>query len=68
MTKVDCLSDIATVVSQAAAMNHPQLVGDESGNVIVPWYDWATFFEEHVVKSALKETITSGFLLRSLEQ
>ena len=54
MTKVDCLSDIATVVSQSATMNHPQLVGDQSGNVIVPTYDWITFFEDRTVKTALK--------------
>ena len=40
ITKVDCLSDIATVVSQSATMNHPQLVGDQSGNFIVPTYEY----------------------------
>ena len=54
VTKVECLSDIANVVSHSAAMNYPQLVGDQSGNVIVPSYDWITFFEDRVVKSALK--------------
>ena len=52
--KVECLSDIATVVSHSAAMNYAQLVGDWSDHVIVPSYDWITFIDNWVVKSALK--------------
>lgn len=54
MTKVGCLSDIVSVVNQSASMNHSQLMGDQSGNVMVTTYDWITFFEERVIKSALK--------------
>lgn len=54
LTKVGCLTDIANVVKQSAEMNHCQLVGDQSGNVIVPSYDWSTFFEDHTIKSATK--------------
>lgn len=54
MTKVGCLSDIASVVSQSATMNYCQLVGDQSGNVIVQSYEWTNFFEDHVIKSSLK--------------
>lgn len=35
-------------------MNYAQLVGDQSGNVIVASHDWATFFESCVIKSAMK--------------
>ena len=54
LTNVGCLADIGSVVNQSATMNHFQLVGDQSGNVIVPMYDWITFFEHYVIKSALK--------------
>ena len=53
-TKVGCLTDIASVVEQSAEMNHCQLVEDQHGNVIVPSYDWSTFFEDHTIKSATK--------------
>ena len=54
LTNVGCLSDIVSVVNKSAAMNHTQLVGDQSGNVMVETYDWSTFFEDQVIKSALK--------------
>ena len=54
LTTVGCLSDIATVVNQSAVMNYSQLVGDQSGNVIVPTYDWVTFFEDRTIKTALR--------------
>ena len=53
-TKVGCLDDIASVVENSAAMNHAQLVGNQQGNVIVPSYDWITFFEENIIKNALR--------------
>ena len=53
-TNVGCLSDIASVVNKSAAMNHAQLVGDQSGNVIVQSHDWANFFQDHVIKAAMK--------------
>ena len=54
VTNVGCLSDVANIVDQSATMNCSQLVGDQDGNVIVPSYDWITFFEDHAIKSALK--------------
>lgn len=45
-TKVDCLSDIADVVSQSAKGNIPQLCGNEKGDVFVPFYDWTTFLKQ----------------------
>ena len=54
LSKVGCLADIASIVNQSAAMNHSQLVGGQNGNVIVKAYDWITYFEDYVVKSALK--------------
>ena len=49
-----CLDDIAKVVDQSASMNHPQLVGDQQGDVIVPVYDWISFFKERTIKNGLR--------------
>ena len=54
LTKVGCLDDIVKVVNQSASMNHAQLVGDQQGNVIVPVYDWISFFKERTIKNALR--------------
>ena len=54
VTNVGCLNDIATVVQKSATMNHSQLVGDQQGNVIVPSYNWAEFFQGRTIKNALK--------------
>ena len=51
--KVSCLHDIAEVVRRSATINHCQLVGNQHGDVIVPTYDWADFFAEHTIKTAL---------------
>ena len=69
-TNVGCLSDIASVVNKSAAMNHAQLVGYQSGNVIVQSHDWANFFEDHVIKAAMKgikSFPTSGLHLHNQE-
>ena len=42
-TKVDCLEDIAQVVESSASVNEVQLVGSQSGEVIVNNYDWTGF-------------------------
>ena len=42
-TKVDCLEDIAQVVESSASVNEVQLVGSQSGEVIVKNYDWTGF-------------------------
>ena len=51
--KVGCLHDIAEVVRRSATINHCQLVGNQRGDAIVPTYDWADFFVEHTIKTAL---------------
>ena len=43
-TKVSCLQDFADVVSKSGEVNHPQLTGTQSGQVVVPTYDWTSFF------------------------
>ena len=53
-TKVGCLTDIAEVVRKSASINHCQLVGNQRGDALVPSYDWADYFAEHTIKSALK--------------
>ena len=42
-TKVSCLDDFANVVRSSADINHAQLVGTQSGEVVVPTYDWCSF-------------------------
>ena len=49
-TIVNCLKDLVEVAEQSAVVNTAQLVGDQDGNVIVPMYDWSTFFSDHFTK------------------
>ena len=43
-TDVDSLDDFAKVVNQSAMVNTSQLVGTANGEVIVPTYDWTSYF------------------------
>ena len=43
-TDVDSLDDFATVVEKSAFVNESQLVGNTNGEVIVPTYDWKSYF------------------------
>ena len=45
-SKVDCLDDIARVVDTSADVNFAQLVGTQSEEVIVPTYNWSSFFKD----------------------
>ena len=54
-TLVSSLDDIANTVAQSSIVNVPQLVGTLEGDVFVPTYNWSEFFENHVVKTALRE-------------
>ena len=49
-TIVNCLDDIVNVVESSAAVNMAQLVGAQSGEVIVPSYDWVTYLGQYFVK------------------
>ena len=49
-TIVNCLDDIVDVVESSAAVNKAQLVGAQSGEVIVPSYDWVTYLGQYFVK------------------
>ena len=42
-TKIDCLADIADVITKSAKVNEAQLVGSQSGEVIVKSYEWTGF-------------------------
>ena len=53
-TKVGCLDDIVRVVENSATVNHAQLVGTQSGEVLVTTYDWSEFFSEPYRQNALK--------------
>ena len=41
---VDSLDDFETVVEKSASVNESQLVGNTNGEVIVPTYDWTSYF------------------------
>ena len=49
---VGCLDDLASVVDQSAHSNSAQLVGREDGTVLVPQYDWATYFKPYFKDNA----------------
>ena len=49
-TKVGCLADLERVVDDSAEANVPQLVGTQSGEVVVPMYDWTSMFKGHLRK------------------
>ena len=53
-TKIGCLNDVAQVVERSAVVNHAQLIGTQDGQVIVPMYDWAEFFDSPFQQTALK--------------
>ena len=53
-TKIGDLDDIANCVSLSSAVNVPQLVGSLDGTVLVPTYNWSEFFDNIMIKSALK--------------
>lgn len=53
-TLVSSLDDIANIVARSSIVNIPQLVGTLEGDVFVPTYNWSEFFEDHVVKTALR--------------
>ena len=52
--RIGCLDDIIQVVESSAAVNHAQLVGTQDGKLVVPTYDWASFFDEPFRQRALK--------------
>ena len=49
-----CLDDVVRVVNEFATPNVAQLVGSQSGNVIVPIYNCSNHFEDKTVKTLLK--------------
>ena len=53
-TRVDCLDDLVRVVEGSAEVNHAQLVATQAGEVMVPTYDWAGFFEVPFKQTALR--------------
>jgi hypothetical protein len=46
-TIVSCLEDAVDVVNSSADVNVAQLVGTQSGETVVPVYNWAAFLGEH---------------------
>ena len=49
-TAVSCLDNLVGVVESSAEVNTAQLVGTQSGEVMVPTYDWAEYLGRFFVK------------------
>ena len=49
-TRVACLSDLVQVVNTSAEANIAQLVGTQSGEVVVQTYNWTAMFAGHLKK------------------
>ena len=52
-TKIDCLEDLEAAINKSAQMNTAKLVGRESGESLVPTYDWSGFLAPHFSKVVL---------------
>ena len=53
-TLVGGLSDLADVVNKSAVVNVAQLTGLDNGSVMVPTYDWQSYFSAIFTKSKRK--------------
>ena len=49
-SNVNCLDDFVDVVNSSASSNTAHLVGTQSGEVLVPTYNWNDFFSSHLRK------------------
>ena len=50
-----CVDDIVQTINKSASVNHTQLVGTQDGEVLVPTYDWLSFFGVQKLISCLKD-------------
>lgn len=64
-TQVGCLDDLAKVVEDSAIINHAQLVGKENGEVIVPQYNWSSYFATYFRRQAFEGIKTLHHLVFS---
>ena len=44
---IDCLDDLVREVERSADVNHAQLTGTQSGETLVPMYNWTQHFHPH---------------------
>ena len=49
-TKISCLEDVKNVAEESAVVNLCQLVGTQSGEVLVPTYNWSEFLKGKMKK------------------
>ena len=49
-TKIDCLEDLKAAINKSAQMNNAKLVRRESGESLVPIFDWSGFLAPHFSK------------------
>ena len=55
-TNVQSLKDIVEVVNTSAEVNTAEVIGWEDGKVLIPTYDWTSFFAERMKKiSGIKQ-------------
>ena len=52
--RIGCLDDIVKAVNESGNPNTAQLVGTQTGDVIVPMFNWSEYFEDNTIKTALK--------------
>jgi len=53
-TKIGTIEDIAAAVEGSACVNFAQLVGKSDGTILVPTYDWSSYFSDNVIQTYLK--------------
>ena len=53
-TKVGTLEDIAAVVESSASVNYAQLVGKSDCTILIPSYDWSSYFADTAIQTSLK--------------
>ena len=52
--RIGCLDDLVRAVNDSCNSKAVQLVGTQNGEVIVPMFNWSEFFEDAIIKRALK--------------
>ena len=68
--QVNCLEDLVQVVNESAVVNKAQLVGTQSGESVVPIFDWTTFLSTYMTKIPFnhQKNTTLCFVMKIQEQ
>ena len=52
--RIGCLDDIVKAVNESGSPSTAQLVGTQTGDFIVPMFNWSEYFEDKTIITALK--------------